>query len=62
MRSIEQVFTEYGYFLLSENETIKEYYNKVKNHRITVGRFSGVICDVTNDFLIGCSATDLETF
>ncbi|WNM50714.1 hypothetical protein Alsa2_CDS0100 [Staphylococcus phage Alsa_2] len=62
MRSIEQVFIEYGYFLLSENETIKEYYNKVKNHRITVGRFSGIICDVTNGFLIGYSVTDLETF
>lgn len=62
MRSIEQVFTEYGYFLLSENETVKKYYNNVKSHHITVGRLSGIICDGTNGFLIGHSATDLETF
>lgn len=62
MRSIEQVFTEYGYFLLSENGMIKEYYNKVKNHRITVGKISEKINDYTNNFPIGYSVTDLETF
>ena len=62
MRSIEQVFTEYGYFLLSENDNIKEYYNKVKNHRITVGKISEKINDYTNSFPIGYSVTDLETF
>lgn len=62
MHSIEQVFIEYGYFLLSENETVKKYYNNVKSHHITVGRLSGIICDGTNGFLIGHSATDLETF
>lgn len=62
MRSIEQVFTEYGYFLIFENGMIKEYYNKVKNHRITVGKISEKINDYTNSFPIGYSVTDLETF